>query len=85
MKLLDERQKTHGNYAETARIAQDLKRIVLRNPCMSDVQRESLDLICTKLSRIVCGNADEPDHWLDISGYAMLVHRSLRGVKKRKG
>lgn len=78
MKVLDEREKSHGYYGHTAAVAQQLKTIVRLNPNLSEVQRESLDLICTKMSRIIAGNPDEPDHWLDIAGYAQLVHRHLR-------
>lgn len=75
MSILKERQKTHGEYANVARIAQSLKAILQDGPSydgLTLMQRESLDLICTKLSRIVCG-APEKDHWVDLSGYADLI------------
>lgn len=34
--------------------------------------QESIDMILTKISRIVSGNPSEPDHWDDIAGYAFL-------------
>ena len=76
-KVISTREATHGSYADTARVAQTLKR-VLRNETahyetLNSRQRESLDLICTKLARIVSGNANEPDHWLDIQGYAKIA------------
>lgn len=42
---------------------------------LTDTQRESLDLIATKMARILSGDASEPDHWEDIAGYAMLPIR----------
>ncbi len=75
MSILKERQKTHGEYANVARIAQALKAILQDGPSydgLTLMQRESLDLICTKLSRIVCGSS-EKDHWVDLSGYADLI------------
>jgi hypothetical protein len=42
---------------------------------LNDMQRESLDLIATKMARILSGDANEPDHWEDIAGYAMLPIR----------
>lgn len=75
-KLLSTREATHGDYANTARVAQILKRILtgeMGDEKYTDRQRESLDLICTKLARIVSGNANEPDHWLDIAGYAKIA------------
>lgn len=35
-------------------------------------QREALDLIATKISRILTGDPFAPDHWDDIAGYAHL-------------
>lgn len=75
MSILKERQKTHGEYTNVARISQALKAILQDGPThdnLSLMQRESLDLICTKLARIVCGSP-EKDHWLDVAGYADLI------------
>jgi hypothetical protein len=36
-------------------------------------QRESLDMICNKIGRIVNGDPRLIDSWLDIAGYAQLV------------
>jgi hypothetical protein len=44
---------------------------------LSAVQKEALDMICSKISRILSGNPDFPDHWLDIEGYARLVNNDL--------
>jgi hypothetical protein len=81
MSILKERQKTHGEYESVSRVAQSLKCILESGPSfddLSEIQVESLQLICTKLARIVCGNPDEPDHWVDISGYADLVVFNLK-------
>ena len=79
MNLLNEREKTHGNYADVACVAQALKFALAHGPTeeLPDVHRESLDLICTKIARIVCGDHNEPDHWTDIMGYAKLVLKTL--------
>lgn len=69
--LLVEREKMHGSFQRTASIAQALKSALDYNQ-MDNRQCEALDLICTKIARIVSGNAKEPDHWLDIAGYAKL-------------
>lgn len=74
--LLNERGRTHGAYNDTARIAQELKRILRKSPdyaTLPDVQRESLDMICTKIARVLCGDYACEDHWKDIAGYATLV------------
>jgi len=80
MSILKERQKTHGEYTNVARISQALKAILQDGPThdnLSLMQRESLDLICTKLARIVCGNPNEPDHFRDVAGYAQLALNEL--------
>jgi hypothetical protein len=41
-------------------------------------QREAIDMIMVKLSRILCGDPNHKDHWDDIAGYAMLVSRDLK-------
>lgn len=78
--VLNEREATHGDYADTAVIAQELKEQVRCGPkyhLLSPVQRESLDMACTKIARIISGNPNEPDHWKDIAGYANLVYERL--------
>lgn len=77
--VLNDREQTHGDYKKTAAISQELKAII--NHCdgglLTSVQAESLDMICTKISRILSGNPNEPDHWRDIAGYSTLVVESL--------
>ena len=74
--LLAERGKTHGDYSKQAAKACELRRAIAtgdRTVALSDVQLDALNMICVKMSRIVCGNPNEPDHWRDIAGYATLV------------
>lgn len=76
MQLLAEREQTHGNYSQTAQTAQMLKRLIRHAPSyadMSERQKESLEMIATKLARIMCGNPHEDDHFRDIAGYALLA------------
>lgn len=73
--ILVEREKTHGDFGKQAEFAQMLKAQFRRQPKMSALQpaqHEALDLIATKIARILHGNQAEPDHWLDIAGYAKL-------------
>lgn len=78
MKILTQREKTHGDYNEVARVSQRLKDEVWESS-IPDIHQESLDMICVKMARIVCGDHNEIDHWTDIIGYAQLV---LRHIKK---
>lgn len=78
--ILDERQKTHGDFDLTAMIAQELKVVMRRGKNWSeidDTEREALEMISTKIGRILSGNPHEVDHWRDIAGYAALIERWL--------
>jgi hypothetical protein len=73
--LLVERNATHGSFADNALLSQHLKALFPSSPgwrAMTDQQREALDAIALKISRILSGQADFADHWLDIQGYARL-------------
>lgn len=85
--ILNEREKTHGAYASTAAMAQMLKDCMKNSQnwlTMDDTQRESLDLIATKIARILSGNPREKDHWVDVAGYANLVVRQLTPLADRE-
>lgn len=78
--VLANREQSHGRYSEQAKLAQLLKRTLreTRNWCRLDYhQAQSLEACCDKISRILNGDCNEPDHWQDISGYASLVLREL--------
>lgn len=74
---LQARGQRYGSYDLVARTAQLIKRTLRRGStweALADVQQESLELIATKLARIV--NAPDPgyvDSWTDVAGYAQLV------------
>lgn len=74
--LLDERAKTHGNFRQTARIAQALKDVMRSSPnwdTASSVRRECWEMIATKLARQLSGDAEHPDHQDDLAGYELLA------------
>jgi hypothetical protein len=78
---LQQRHETYGEYATQARIAQQLKGVMHDTPnwnALTCVQRESLDMIAAKISRILNGDPDHIDSWHDIGGYARLVEDRLR-------
>jgi hypothetical protein len=77
---LKERANTHGDFATNAKISQGLKSYLTNQPGyadLTDIQRESIDLICTKLSRIFSGGNGHADNWHDTAGYAILAEREL--------
>lgn len=75
MSIIDVREKTHGPWLHTAAVAQALKTVVHKNMLgpITAQQQEALDMICSKMARIIAGNANCADHWVDISGYARLT------------
>lgn len=78
--LLNERQGTHGAFVENALIAQSLKGTFRTSPgykVLTPIQREALDLIATKISRVLSGNSGFDDHWQDIQGYAQLAREEI--------
>lgn len=73
--LIKERGKTHGDWSRQASTAYGLKKVMRASQNwdgLDQMQTEALDMIVTKISRILTGNASEPDHWDDIAGYAKL-------------
>ena len=70
--VLVARTASHGDFADHARITQALKREIGAKP-LTDVQREALEMILHKIGRILAGDPNHKDHWVDIAGYATLV------------
>ena len=82
--ILEERRKTHGNFQTHAEISQKLKDCMREFDSFHDLdhdQAEALEMIQHKTARILNGNPNEPDHWLDIAGYAKLVHDRLKNER----
>jgi hypothetical protein len=82
--ILDSRAKDYGKFIEGAEIMQMLKRVVHnyiedRGTPLAFDQREAIDMIIHKMGRIINGNPDKVDHWVDIAGYATLVAERLEG------
>jgi hypothetical protein len=75
--LTKERRKTHGEWADTARIANLLKQVLHGEIDRLDAElgaarTEALGQIMFKIARIISGDPNHADHWLDIAGYALL-------------
>lgn len=75
-RTLNERANSHGSFKDVACINQNLKDVLhgwfgWQN--LTQVQREALESIMGKISRIMSGSADHADHWHDIQGYARLA------------
>lgn len=74
--LLETRETTHGSFADNARLSQSLKRAFraeLGWEILTDIEREAMDMIALKFSRILSGKSLSKQHWEDVVGYAKLV------------
>ncbi len=85
--ILTERGDRYGKFSGHAKITQDIKRAMseharLHNKTFTDSQWESLEMIAHKIGRIVNGDPDHVDSWVDIAGYAQLVADELQGVER---
>ena len=85
---LAERGERYGKFIDHACITQELKQAIYRHmEHTSKVevdpdQQEALEMICHKIGRIVNGDPNYVDSWVDIAGYAMLVADRLQGVAR---
>jgi hypothetical protein len=79
--LLAAREHTHGDFESTALIAQRFKDVARNTPNwgarLTDVQREALEGVFTKIARILSGDPNHKDHWSDVAGGAHLVEERL--------
>ena len=81
--ILTERAGNYGDFRDQARISQALKRVVTMASTsywsrMNDYQKEATEMIAHKLARILSGDPDYTDSWVDIAGYATLVAEKLQ-------
>jgi transposase len=79
--ILNERATTYGSFEDVAGFAQEIKNAIrmCNNSELDDDQIEALDMIASKIARIVNGNPNHIDSWIDIAGYATLVADRLKG------
>jgi len=78
-KILEERGNNYGEFKAHAEITQNLKKEL--NDKLSPSQRESLEMIFHKIGRILNGNPNYVDSWVDIVGYAQLIVNELEEGK----
>jgi hypothetical protein len=87
--VLAERGAVHGSWPKQAACANMIKEEFRRANWNWDkltrTQQESLDLIATKISRILTGANHHFDHWLDIVGYAQLEVNILNRIIEADG
>lgn len=82
--VLAERGSRYGKFVGHARVTQRLKLVIYeelaaRTKGLEADQQEALDMICHKIGRIINGDSNYDDSWVDIAGYVQLVVKRLRG------
>lgn len=85
---LKERGANYGAFRYNAKTCQDLKEYFRSHSSWHDMvphQRESLDMIAHKLARILNGDPNYVDSWVDIAGYATLSVKENENGELAKG
>lgn len=76
------RDARYGDFAYEAGLADAVIDMILgRGVNLLPYQKQALRMILTKIARLVSGDGNWLDGWVDIAGYAILVARQL----KKKG
>ena len=85
--VLSARRDKYGPFINNATISQGLKEILHSSSnweAMPPDMREALDTIVHKISRIVEGDFNYDDSWIDISGYSTLIVERLHLTLKQR-
>ena len=78
--MLTGREERYGSFENHAKIAQSLKRILQAEQkweYLSADKKEALEMICHKIARVINGDQNYQDNWVDIAGYATLISQGL--------
>ena len=83
--VLNERGSRYGAFDTHAQITQSIKGIMADQNIATNwnglepFQKEALEMIAHKIGRILNGDPNYSDSWVDIAGYAQLVVNELEG------
>jgi hypothetical protein len=78
--ILAERGSRYGVFSEHARVTQGIKdrmRDSKNWKFLEDDMKESLEMLAHKMGRILNGDPDYADSWVDIAGYSQLIVNRL--------
>ena len=81
---LEERGSRYGKFTEHSRITQNIKAMMAEGNWfdLQPDQKEALEMFAHKIGRILNGDPNYADSWIDIAGYAKLVADRLEGVER---
>lgn len=83
--VLTERGSRYGKFTGHATVTQALKSVMFNarpDLVLAADQREALEMIAHKIGRIINGDPNYADSWVDIAGYAKLVADRLEGIER---
>jgi len=75
-----QREKVYGSFAEKAEIIQELKAVMQASPNWEELpaaHKEALEMIQSKIGRVLVGDFNHADNFHDIAGYAQLVEDTI--------
>lgn len=78
--LLSDRKQRYGLFKDNAATSQALKDVMRSTAgwvCLAPDMQEALEMVAHKISRILHGDPNYADSWVDISGYATRVVEGL--------
>jgi len=79
--VLEERGARYGKFIEHATIAQGIQDVMRQAPnwkFLDPDMKQSLTIIADKIARILNGQKDYDDNWVDIAGYSTLIVNRIR-------
>jgi hypothetical protein len=86
--LINEREKTHGSFHVAAPIMEAILAIYEASPNwhkLTPMQKQTLRMFAHKSGRLLVGNPNYLDHWVDLEGYAHLIVIELSGERYTPG
>ena len=82
--VLEKRQATYGSFTKNAEISQMMKYFMAQDTNYKQMplaHREALEMIVHKIARIVNGDCNYMDNWIDICGYSQLVIEEIKSYE----
>lgn len=83
--VLNQRQSTYGSFHKNAEISQMMKYFMAQDTNYKQMplaHREALEMIVHKIARIVNGDPNYIDNWIDICGYSQLVIEEIKSYEE---
>lgn len=77
-KILEEREKTHGDASkghDLMRMLQVTLEETMLESEMSSASKWEIHMALFRITRVICGDHTENDHWIDAQGYLELARR----------